>query len=639
MRTSWPSGLHGACVSWWSFVCSEDRRSPLYFLLSNCSFSMFLLDFCRNPSRLQNMILVVGPGTPASKLPRAQASAIYYSDSESSDSSASAASGIPTSVQEAHRLSGENDDEDGDEDREEQSRTIARSRWLRRSTEDDKDEEEDDDQDDSEGDEDSAEETHGIVQSALMQWHGGDAPDDEEEDEEEDQRSESESQSQTNPYAHVSSMRQGGCINTAAWLDCGWRLSTVGSSCDSQVTEECPTQLITSGDDHLVKFWDVSQAMGMSSPLAGGTSTHPPFASVPQCNNSNTSVVQAWKGQYKYSHTAPSGSVIPLCTLHTGHRGNVFHVTPVVGQPGKVVTCGADGFLRMSDMESGAPQAQVVVSPEYDDDVNGLLPAGLLSLRSGMCFSHHFLNAQVGLLCSERGLRRFDLRLPAREQPSQSILGGPLRACKSCAVWSNPTSQLEEGDSSYVFGRCKRWDAVDTLLPCLYSPGHPDAVCFIIIVSTAAGSSADVALCDLRMGEGSSCRVIQHYRPTGLSSADHVSVSGLDLSRDKQELLVSYESDQIYTFPVFPQITSKAGPTVDQIRDLCNEAEDNNKVLSELAAYGGHLNRFTFLKVRDVLDFACLLGYNIFSFVSLVILDSLECQICGSARRIHLHRI
>jgi hypothetical protein len=388
------------------------------------------------------MILAVGPGTPASKLPHAQPLAIYSSDSESSDSSASAASEIPTAVQEAHRLSSENEDEDDDEDRQEQSRPTARSRWLRRSTEED--EEEDDDQDDSEGDEGSAEDTHGM--------HCEDAPDDEEDDEEEDQCSESESQSQTKPYAPVPSMRHGGCINTAAWLDCGWRLSTAGSSCDSQVTEECPTQLITSGDDHLVKFWDVSQAMGMTSPLAGGRNTHPPFASVPKYNSSNKSVVQAWKAHDKQSHQAPSGSAIPLCTLHTGHRGNVFHVTPVVGQPGKVVTCGADGFLRMTDMESGA--ASIVVSPEYDDDVDGLLPAGLLSLRSGMCFSHHFLNAQVGLLCSERGLRRFDLRLPAREQPSQSILGGPLRACKSCAVWSNPSSQLEEGDSSYVFGRC-----------------------------------------------------------------------------------------------------------------------------------------------------------------------------------------
>jgi hypothetical protein len=89
---------------------------------------------------------------------------------------------------------------------------------------------------------------------------------------------------------------------------------------------------------------------------------------------------------------------------------------------------------------------------------------------------------------------------------------------------------------------------------------------------------------------------VQEYAPSSLMTADHVSVSGLDLSRDRRELLVSYESDQIYTFPVFPQIKSPSGPTLDQIQDLTNinEGED---VLNELAAYGGHLNRFTFLKV------------------------------------------
>lgn len=100
-------------------------------------------------------------------------------------------------------------------------------------------------------------------------------------------------------------------------------------------------------------------------------------------------------------------------------------------------------------------------------------------------------------------------------------------------------------------------------------------------------------------------RVVQHYRPKGLETADHVSVSGLDLSRDRQELLVSYESDQIYTFPVFSQLKSAAGPTLD---DLGHSRENgvertgsrvtrSTKVLNELAAYGGHLNRFTFLKV------------------------------------------
>ena len=81
--------------------------------------------------------------------------------------------------------------------------------------------------------------------------------------------------------------------------------------------------------------------------------------------------------------------------------------------------------------------------------------------------------------------------------------------------------------------------------------------------------------------------------------AEHVSVSGLDLSKDRQELLVSYESDQIYTFPVFPQIKSPAGPTLDQIRELNDSPSGGVRELNELAAYGGHLNRFTFLKVRN----------------------------------------
>lgn len=102
------------------------------------------------------------------------------------------------------------------------------------------------------------------------------------------------------------------------------------------------------------------------------------------------------------------------------------------------------------------------------------------------------------------------------------------------------------------------------------------------------------------MIDDSACRVVQHYRPSGLIMADHVSVSGLDLSRDRQELLVSYENDQIYTFPVFPQANSAAGSTLDPLRDLCSDAaEGRAKELNELAAYGGHLNRFTFLKVRS----------------------------------------
>lgn len=104
------------------------------------------------------------------------------------------------------------------------------------------------------------------------------------------------------------------------------------------------------------------------------------------------------------------------------------------------------------------------------------------------------------------------------------------------------------------------------------------------------------------MTGGSYSRLVQQYRPSGLSSADHVSVSGLDLSLDRRELLVSYESDQIYSFPVFPGVKSKSGPTMDQLDYMSKETEADHKedkIISELTTYGAHLNRFTFLKVNS----------------------------------------
>ena len=94
-------------------------------------------------------------------------------------------------------------------------------------------------------------------------------------------------------------------------------------------------------------------------------------------------------------------------------------------------------------------------------------------------------------------------------------------------------------------------------------------------------------------------RIVQVYRPSALTPLQDVSVSGIDLSRDRKELLVSYESDQIYTFPVFPSNGKGPGPTVDEMRDMSAQRSCGRKgVLRELASYGAHLNRFTFLKVR-----------------------------------------
>ena len=63
-----------------------------------------------------------------------------------------------------------------------------------------------------------------------------------------------------------------------------------------------------------------------------------------------------------------------------------------------------------------------------------------------MCFSHHMLDENTGLLCSESGLYRFDIRVPRSSQSSEPLLGHDL--CKSCAVYS----ATEAESSAYVFG-------------------------------------------------------------------------------------------------------------------------------------------------------------------------------------------
>lgn len=245
----------------------------------------------------------------------------------------------------------------------------------------------------------------------------------------------------------------------------------------------------------------------------------------------------------------------------------------------RLVTCGADGFLRCSDLISRS--SSIVISPEYDrEDQNLFLsPGGLFSLRPGMCFSHHFVDTHNGLLCSERGLRRFDIRVSPSEQQSRSVLSSDT--CKACAVWSS-----DSVNSSYVFGELRQ------LFPRLI------VLKLIQYSNKAGGASANVALYDLRMvsdGQQTS-KVVQLYRPRHLDENASVSVSGIDISKNKKELLISYENDQIYSFPIFPS-AGAAGPTVDALNLFAKRMEEEETVQPELCSYGGHLNRYTFLKV------------------------------------------
>jgi hypothetical protein len=319
---------------------------------------------------------------------------------------------------------------------------------------------------------------------------------------------------QQNEREVARSIKHSGCINTACWLQCGWRISTMShedahpydrffsevlftssshSSNENYSTparqnrsfdnglavftsqNECPTQIITSGDDHVVKFWDLSLSMGSTTPLPGGSATINPFSSPMVAMKPTSELITKWRNhmypddELNCSKRYLPGIVHPLLTLSTGHRGNVFHATPIPNAPGKVLTCAADGFLRLTDVEINAtssPAARsrgrsnstssasnageasaIIISPEFQSE-NG--EAGRFRFRDSlMCFSHHFLNSNVGLVCSERGLLHFDLRLSPSSQKRGSLVEELSSTCKSCCVWKEYD---EDSDSAFVFG-------------------------------------------------------------------------------------------------------------------------------------------------------------------------------------------
>jgi hypothetical protein len=432
-----------------------------------------------NPTRMQNTILIVGPGTPASTVRpiRTKTESRSSVDEESNSSSS---------------LSSTNSNEsDGAEDESEEV------------DHDGMEEDDDNDARDSDNDDEDDSSAEGFYQFMRSNFGSSEGADESSSEEESVARGSNRTKTTRNYFP---SMRHGGCINTAAWLstDCGWRISTRNGDADSAVcaveSEELPTQVVTSGDDRLLKIWDVSEAMGSSSPLAGGTATLTPFSSSSTNKNAyehrerwqsfydsrrkkRDEIVDGYDNDYR-----PQGTVRLMTTISTGHKGNVFHVTPLNGKPGTFATCGADGFLRLVDAErscssgggahtggSDNNSSSAVIHPMYDHNSDGNSQsfdpenplAYFLRNSSGMCFSHTMLDdVNVGLLCSEKGLLRFDFRLSPREQCTKSLLPRtvissgsmvrPLLACKACTVLrtdsSMGTKRSTSGGSNYVFG-------------------------------------------------------------------------------------------------------------------------------------------------------------------------------------------
>jgi hypothetical protein len=470
-----------------------------------------------NPTRLQNSILVVGPGTPASTVQfsaKAKSNKMNHQGrdndneeggNEESSSSSSSSSSPSSSNSNSNSNSDENDDEEQEEDEEQDNSSNeeehSEERERNRMDEDDDDDDEDTDAEDAEDEdaEESDDDDSGSEGFYEYMRNNGDS-----DDEDLSSQEEPDLNGRTRSRTMLTSMRHGGCINTSAWLtsDCGWRLSTTNNGVHAVESTEIPTQVVTSGDDRLLKVWDVAEAIGNTSPLAGGMSTWTPFSSsLSRINDDYYGYKERWQsfvdarrrnddGEYGCSGDYhPPGTVRLLTSVSTGHKGNVFHVTPLKGRPGMFATCGADGFLRLVDVErscsndgganrssSGSGSSSTaVVHPMYDDDTrnnprlfdpeNPL--AFFLRNSSGMCFSHTMIDdSDVGLLCSEKGLIRFDLRLSPREQSTKSLLPRTarssgsmvrsMRSCKACAVLPvNTDGGLGKGNgggSTYAFG-------------------------------------------------------------------------------------------------------------------------------------------------------------------------------------------
>lgn len=540
---------------------------------------------------MQNLILAVGPGTPAS---------IMFAHNLKNR-------GHVASMEEEY------ESEEDESDSEEEDQQLTWNMPCHHQTSSDEEEEEENESDSvGQASEDEGENLNedSISRRRGHEAQGSDDDDDDDDDElqletdqmeamqmfesfmqQQQQDNDHQGQQQHLSQSWKSDLRHSGCINTACWLDVPWRLSSSNSSSNSNEqyfvindegneynsfnyhgwnkTASCPTQLATSGDDRVVKLWDARFAMGSANPQHDGWDTFSPLSSTKRPSGYQA----GWKKFYKdHKDLAVAGSVIPLATISTGHSRNVFHVSPISQSPGKLLTCAADGFLRLIDIVSNT--SSVVINPfSHNDELSSFL-----SLGGGLAFSHVMLGAQTGLLCSERGLHLFDLRLPAGEQSTQSLLASSIadspisdsasvssesystsNGCKACAVW-RPSAA--ETSSHYVF---------------------------------AGGSGACVDLYDLRM-DGSQKQVVERYRPRNIEHPENLAVSGLDLSKDGKELLVSYESDQIYAFPIMGK--DKGGhfdPTFDET-NLWAAQSGNRSPTAEACGYGGHLNRFTFLK-------------------------------------------
>ena len=326
----WPPLGHGkfpilSLLGWFGFL--HDAPSLNAALTTSSShfpyFSSLLVLYDRNPRRLQNMILAVGPGTPASVCWRSSG------DSDDDEDASSSSSSSEDNVLQFNVNDNNDDSSDDAVDSVEYRRLAEAAAEMETQDNNDSMDDDDDEDDDIELQQESSQEEEKEEDEDEQQEEGrgftsrfrlrrrrrssniagaarflarrlelrrrllleDENNQDSDDDDMEDHRAVVTSHHNVRSRHYHPSIRHGGCINTAAWLDCPWRLSTVNeqqgrimasSSSSFEVVADArcadyPTQLVTSGDDRVLKFWDVRDAMGGSSPLPGGYDTLCPF--------------------------------------------------------------------------------------------------------------------------------------------------------------------------------------------------------------------------------------------------------------------------------------------------------------------------------------------------------------------------
>ena len=262
---------------------------------------------------------------------------------------------------------------------------------------------------------------------------------------------------------------------------------------------------------------------------------------------------------------APS-PLVRTASLHTGHRSNVFCARFAPGAERRVVTCAADGELRLVDLElaGGAGAA--------DGGGNAGVYTELLcsTQRNRIMHMFEFLPSSAGdvlFTAQDDGLvARYDLRERVRVRGGGGGGGGG-------------TAGGEGGGFADDGGSVRRRSVFLNNNHCARARRAVKAIAFEtrgLPLVAVGGAGKCVRVYDLRMppgpdpaGRGRSSgsllggsegyrACVQSFCPAELRSdcqgaatpyhGEGVSVSGLCYSSSRPELCVSYQGDQIYTF-------------------------------------------------------------------------------------------